>query len=142
MLAHLPIEPAPAPEERAKQIGNYAEEARAIIEQRVGTKKRLGQAANAEGIVSDEIDQLLLRQARASWYLDRMVAPMLAPSEFDLREVHKKGSTPFTDEPFEEVETELARWLIATRLATQLERRFRNARSRLTINVISGYDPG
>jgi hypothetical protein len=132
VLAHLPVDPAPTP----KQVGNYAENARLIIEQQVGGRAKLNGAAAAEGIVSDELNTLLRRRARASWYLDQMVAPMLAPSDLELRAVHKRGESPFTAQRFEEVEPKLRRWYVSTRLAAALDRYYRAARSRVDVVVI------
>ncbi|MBW2527891.1 MAG: hypothetical protein JRI23_27165 [Deltaproteobacteria bacterium] len=73
MLASLPVDPAPSP----KQVADSAEAARLILEQRVDGRTRLHEAARAEGIVAEELNALLRRRARASLYLDRMVAPML-----------------------------------------------------------------
>jgi len=132
MLAHLPVDPAPTP----AQVARYAGDARQIVLQRAGGAEAVGRAAAAEGIDSDYLDAILRRQARASWYLDRMVAPMLEPADRELREVHRRGDTPFTDQPFDEVREQLKRWWVATRLGAALDRYFRNARSRVTVRVI------
>lgn len=132
MLAKLPVDPAPTP----KQVAAYAEAARLVVEQRVGGRDRLHDAAVAEGIVADELNALLRRQARASWYLDRMVAPMLEPTESDLREVHNSGETPYTDQPFEQIAPQLRRWLVATRLSSALTQYFRNARGRVKLRLL------
>lgn len=46
---------------------------------------------------------LYRRQARASLYLDKMIAPMLEPSEIELRDLWRTGTTPFKDLPFDRV---------------------------------------
>jgi hypothetical protein len=117
-------------------VARSAEAARLILEQRVNGRARLHQAANAEGMVAEDLNSLLRRRARASLYLDRMVAPMLEPTEADLREVHRSGESPFTDQPFEQVAPQMRRWLVATRLSTALGQYFRNARSRITLRLI------
>jgi hypothetical protein len=134
MLAQLPVDPRPTP----KQVAEYAEGARLIIEQLAGGRARLNAAASAEGIESDELNELLRRRARASWYLDRMVAPMLRPTELDLREVHRRGESPFSEQKFEDVQPQLKRWYISTRMTAALERYFRNVRSRVKIVLIGG----
>jgi len=132
VLAHLPVDPAPTP----KEVGNYAENARLIIEQQVGGRAKLNGAAAAEGIVSDELNALLRRRARASWYLDKMVAPMLQPSDLELRAAHKRGETPYTAQKYKDIEPQLRRWYISTRLAAALDRYYRTARSRVDVVVI------
>lgn len=134
MLASLPVDPEPSP----KQVAASAEAARLVLEQRVGSRTRLHEAARTEGVVADELNALLRRRARASLYLDRMIAPMLEPTEADLREVHRSGESPFTDQPFDEVAPQMRRWLVATRLSTALGQYFRNARSRVTLRFIGG----
>src|SRR6185436_18566679 len=112
------------------------EAARASLEQRVHGRDRLISAAAAEGLSSDELDALLRRQARASLYLDRMVAPMLEPGELELRDLLRTGTTPFKDQPFEKVAAALARWYVGVRLSQALETYFQNARSRIAMSVM------
>lgn len=121
---------------RRTQLAKYARSARQVTEQRVGGAEVLRAAAEAEGIAAEELDAAMDEQARASYYLDRMVAPMLEPTEADLREVHQSSETPFADRPLAQVLPELRRWLVAKRLAAALERYFRNAQSRLEIQLI------
>jgi hypothetical protein len=146
MLASSPVDPRPTP----RQVASYAEAAREIILQRiaggdesvdpdarraVGTAKLEG-ARRAEGISRDELDAVLRRRARASWYLDKMIAPMLRPSELDLREAHRRGETPYTNQTFDQVRDALERWYVSQSLTTALERYFRNARARVDVVII------
>jgi len=138
MLANLPVDPKPTP----KQVATYAEAGRKIMVRRIGDGheqdglRKLDDARRAEGMTNAELDRLLRRRARASWYLDKMVAPMLTPSKLDLREVHRRGSSPFTDMRFEQAEPQLQQWYVSTRLAAALDRYFHNARSRVRVFVI------
>jgi hypothetical protein len=143
MLASLPVDPKPTP----KEVAIYAEAARGILLQRIGDgdasigATKLDSARRAEGITNEELDLLLRRRARASWYLDKTIAPMLTPSELDLREVHRRGETPFTEQRFDDVQEALRRWYISTRLAAALDRYFRNARGRVQVYVIAPPTP-
>ncbi|MDI1447320.1 hypothetical protein [Polyangium sp. 6x1] len=132
LLASLPVLPAPD----ATEIASRAESARAVLEQRVKGRDKLIAAAKAEGIGSDEIDALLRRQARASLYLDRMVAPMLAPSDPELRALLRTGTTPFTGRPYEQVSVALGRWVVAQRLGEAIANYFQTARSRVTVTIV------
>jgi len=141
MLASLPLYTNPTRQQRdevVKETATYAEAARLMIEQRVGGHQRLVDAARAEGMVGDEIDALLRRQARASMYLDRMVAPMLKPTEAELRDLHQRGETPFTDRPFAdgEVRAQVQRWLVASRVAAALVRYYHGAQARLVVRLV------
>lgn len=129
LLASMPTLPEPKPAE----IAARAENARAMLEQRVGGRDRLVEAAAVEGISSDELDAMLRRQAKASLYLDRMVAPMLEPSELEMLALHRSGSTPFSSMPFEGVKEGVKRWYVGVRLSQALETYYQNARSRVAI---------
>lgn len=133
LLSQLPVRPTPTPQEVAKR----AEAARLLLEDRVGGRDRLATAARTEGIVSEELDAFLRRTARASVYLDRMVAPMLDPNESELREVHASGRTPYSSKPYGEVASEVRRWLVARRVEEALDGFYQRARSRITI-VVAG----
>lgn len=130
LLAALPVLPPADP----KTVAVRAEAARAILEQRVHGRAKLIEAAAAEGIASDELDALLRRQARASLYVDRMIAPMLEPSEIELRDLLHTGTTPFKDQPYEQVAPALARWYVGQRLGQAIEAYFQNARSRVVMS--------
>ncbi|MBI4950746.1 MAG: hypothetical protein HY908_01825 [Myxococcales bacterium] len=147
MLADLQqdAEVAPANEaERiaaAARIAHDAEAARGLLERRIGDRpgqgrSRLAEALVAEGLTGPELDVMLRRQARAGIYLDERVAPMLEPDEAELAEVHRRGDTPYTDVPFEAARADVKNWLVATRLATALERYFRSARQRVEVEIV------
>ncbi len=164
MLAQLPVDPKPSPRQVAiyaesarrlleKRISepilnekldalreagklNAETAAEARNEAEAQAADVLRRARSAEGIAPGELDTIMRRRARASWYLDKTVAPMLRPSELDLREVHQRGETPFTERTFEDAADDLRQWYIASRLATALDRYFRSVRSKVTITMI------
>ncbi|MFT3773920.1 MAG: hypothetical protein QM820_51785 [Minicystis sp.] len=131
LLASLPVLPPPD----RKVIEARATVAREILEQRVRGRARLMEAAAAEGIGQGELDALFERQARASLYLDKMIAPMLEPSELELRDLWRTGTTPFKDLPFDQVVKPLARWYVGQRLMQALDAYFQNARARVVMSV-------
>ncbi len=132
LLAALRIDPEPS----AKDLSRQTEAARRILYERSGSRLDVDKAARAEGIADREILRLLRRRARASLYLDRMVAPMLAPSRAELLVLHKTADTPFRSLPFDKAEAALSRWYVARRLNEALGNFFQNARSRVEIKVI------
>jgi hypothetical protein len=140
LLASLPVTPEPdTPEEieqRVADIAKRAESARAVLEQRVGGRANLIVAAKAEGISSDEIDTMLRRSARASLYLDRMVAPMIEPSDLELRAVQRTGTTPYTGMPYEKVAPALKRWLMGQRLGQAVTTFYQTARLRVAVTIV------
>ena len=132
LLSSLVVTPAPS----RREVAARAASARAILEQRVRGHEHLLAAAEAEGIAPFELDVLVTRQARASLYLDRMVAPMIAPSEIELREIWKTGATPFRDQPFDKIEPLLGKWVLGQRIARALETYYQNARSRVVLQIV------
>jgi len=132
LLASRRIDPEPAPEELTRQT----RAARLVLIQSVGGLDALNAAARAEGIGEREILRILRRQARASLYLDRMVAPMLEPSDAELRSIHRTVQTPYRDRPFPEIAGQLRRWYVSRRLAIALQSFYRNARSRLSVTIL------
>jgi len=107
-----------------------------VLEQRVGGHEALADAVAAEGLDAAELDAIVQREARASLYLDRMVAPMLEPSEAELREVHHSTANPFRAQRFDDVVTPLRSWYVAERLEAALGAFYQNARGRVHIVVL------
>jgi len=132
LLAHLTMEPEPS----AAEVEERTSFVRAVLEQRVGGQEALAGAAQAEGLAPAEINEVARREARASLYLDRMVAPMLEPSDAELREVHRSTGSPFFGQRFEDVVVPLRRWFVAERLETAVLAFYQNARSRLHVTVV------
>jgi len=133
LLASLRIDPEPS----AKELARQTEVARRMLFERAGGAMAVQQAAREEGLDSRELTSILRRQARASLYLDRMVAPMLAPSSAELRNIHRSAPTPFRTRAFEEIEPALRRWYVSRRLGAALEAFFENARSRVEVTLLA-----
>jgi hypothetical protein len=108
----------------------------------VGGQAALERAALAEGIGARDLLGVLRRQARASLYLDRMVAPMLDPSDAELRALHRTRQNPFRELPFERIEPGLRRWYVGQRLAAAVQNFYQNARSRITLTPLSELPGG
>jgi hypothetical protein len=132
LLSHLAMDPEPRPDE----IAVRGESARAVLEQRVGGAEQLQRAAEAEGMDASEVELLVRREARASLYLDRMVAPMLEPSEAELREIHHATTNPFRGQRFEDVTPALRKWYVGERLEAALGAFYQNARGRVRIVLL------
>ena len=132
LLASLRIDPEPS----STALRVQADAAARRMEERVGGREALLEAARLEGISERELVGLFLRQARASLYLDRMVAPMLAPSDAELRSLYRNEKTPYRDAPFETILPALRRWYVAARLQEALASYYQNARARLEIVVL------
>lgn len=107
---------------------------RGLLLSRVGGASKLGAAAAAEGIGEAEIARLVRREALAARYLDRMVTPMLAPTNLELREAYR-APNPFRGKPFDEVRCELRRWVLAGRLGAALGEFLQSSRGRVRIST-------
>ena len=132
LLAHLAMDPEPTADDLARRVIAT----RKIVEQRVGGPESLANAARAEGLESTEVERFVLREARASLYLDRMVAPMLEPSEAELREVHRGTNSPFRGQRFDEVLPLLRQWHVSQRLEAAIGAFYQNARGRVHVVVV------
>ena len=132
LLESLEVQP-PA---READVLAGVEAALLALYQRVGGEQQLRRAATAEGLDPSEVRRMLRRQARASIYLDRMVAPMFDPTDRELRALLEAGRTPYTSRPFAKVREELRRWYVGGRLGEAVVGFFESARSRLTVVIL------
>jgi hypothetical protein len=132
LLASLRIEPEPTEAIMSRQV----ELARKLLSDRVGGDEALLAAQRAEGISSAELNGILRRQARASLYLDRMVAPMLRPSDAELEAIQRSAPAGLQNEPFVRVRPLLLRWYVSKRLGAAMSSFFQEARSRVTITLL------
>lgn len=132
LLASLRIEPEPSEAVMARQV----ELARKLLGDRVGGEHLLAEAQRAEGISGAELSAMLRRQARASLYLDRMVAPMLRPSDAELEAIQRSAPAALQNEPFVRVRPLLLRWYVSRRLASAMGSFFQEARARVSITLL------
>jgi hypothetical protein len=135
ILATLRIEPEPT----AAELEHQAQLAHRMLSERAGGEDAIDEARRAEGLSERELGRLFSQKARASLYLDRMVTPMLQPSEAELRSVHKSTSTPFSNAPFDTIRPALLRWYVSRRLNAALASFFENARSRIEVTVLPAH---
>lgn len=132
LLSSLRIEPEPTEAVMSRQV----ELARKLLSDRVGGDEALAAAERAEGIGRAELSALLWRQARASLYLDRMVAPMLRPSDAELEAIQRSAPAGLQNEPFARVRPLLLPWYVGKRLSSAMSSFFQEARSRVTITLL------
>jgi hypothetical protein len=137
LLSRLEITPDPTP----RDLEVRARTARSSLAQQVGGEAELGRASQAEGIAASEVARLLARRARASLYLDRMVASMLTPSDTELRIVHRTTRTPFSGATYESIAPMLQRWFVAQRLNAAVRAFYEGARSRLQVTLLGANVP-
>jgi hypothetical protein len=118
-------------------IVERAAEARAELEDRVGGASVLEDALAREGLDASELLLLLRDQARAVWYVDKNIHPILAISEDSLREAYRSLVHPFRSLKYEQARPRLRRWLSGERFrAAELEF-LQSARGRITVATVS-----
>jgi len=121
----------------ASDAARLAREARVDLEQRARGAQAITFAAHAEGLSPEEVEVVFLRRARAAAYVDRAVSRFLHPTEEQLRESYRTSPHPFRGRPFEDVRTDLARWLVFEKLHALEATFLQTARSRITIVAVS-----
>ena len=111
-------------------------DARGELEARVGGAHVLDDAMKKEGIAEEELLSFLRDEIRATYYIDKAVAPILAVTEESLREAFRSTLHPFRGQKFDDVRVKLRRWLVTERLrAAELEF-LQGARARIKITAV------
>lgn len=138
LLESLEVTPEPTP----RDVDLRVRSARQTLQQQLGGAADLDRASQAEGMSAEDVSRLLKRRARASLYLDRMVATMLTPSDAELRIVHRTTRTPFSGADYESIAPLLSRWYVAQRLNAAVRAFYEGARSRLRVTLLGASAPG
>lgn len=102
---------------------------------RLGGRSRVDAAAAAERLGADDVDAIVRRQGLAAWYIDRVVTPVLQPTEEQLRDVFHTGAHPFRGQPFEQARGPLLKWVVVDRVRAAESAFLQGARSRVKIVV-------
>lgn len=113
-----------------------AREVRADLEQRAGGDGPIFVAAEEEGLAAEEVQEIILRRARAAAYLDRAVTRFLRPADAQIREVYRTSPHPFRSRPYEDVRAPLSRWYVFERLKVLEAAFLQTARGRITVVVV------
>ena len=132
MLATLMVQRGVEPPD----IDRLALENREEIEARVGGPQPLLDAMKKEGIEEQELLAFLRDQARAAYYVDRTISPILAVSEDALRETYRTVVHPFRNQKFDEARVKLRRWLVVERLRAAEIEFLQSARARVRIVTV------
>jgi hypothetical protein len=129
LVADTPPDRRPSAAELSRVEHDLGE---AMLE-RLGGRERVDQAAMAEQLDPAEVTTLLRRSALAAWYVDRAIAPILHPSEEQLRDVYRTSAHPYRGRPLEEIRQSLERWFGVERARVAESAFLQSARSRVKI---------
>jgi hypothetical protein len=132
MLASLMIQRGIEPPDLARA----ASESRAELEVRVGGAHVLEDTMKKEGIDEAELIAFLRDEVRATHYVDRAIAPILAVTEDSLREAYRGAFHPFRGQKFDDARPRLARWLVVERLRAAEIEFLQGARARIKITSV------
>lgn len=133
MLASLQVQRGVEPPD----LGKQALEGRAELEARLGGEKALAALMKREGIEEVELLAFLRDQARAAYYVDRTITPILVVSEDALREAYRTTLHPFRSQKFDEARVKLRRWLVVERLRAAETEFLQSARARVRITTVT-----
>lgn len=135
-LAQKVIDDSPADKRPPpSEIESVTRRMTAALEQRLGGRARIDAAAAAEQLDGAEVEALLARGGLAAWYLDRSVAPLLHPSDEQLREVYRTAAHPYRGRPFEQVRDALEQWFVLDRVRVAEAAFLQAARSHVKVVV-------
>ncbi len=133
MLASLQVQRGVEPPD----LGKQALEGRAELEARLGGEKALAALMKREGIEEVELLAFLRDQARAAYYVDRTITPILVVSEDALREAYRTTLHPFRNQKFDEARVKIRRWLVVERLRAAETEFLQSARARVRITTVT-----
>lgn len=129
MLASLQVRTGVEP----PGLPRSTEEAREELELRVGGAGKLSALLDDERVQEAELRVVLMRRVRAGYYVDRAIAPILRPSEDELRGAFRTSLHPLRMFRLEDVHEEMVRWLVQERLRLAANDFLQSARARVTV---------
>lgn len=135
-LAQKLIDDSPAAQRPAQsEIDGVTKRMSLAWVERLGGRGRVDAAAALEQLDPSEVDGLLARGGLAAWYLDRVVTPLLHPSEEQLRDVYRTSPHPYRGQPFEKVREKLEGWFVVDRVRVAESAFLQAARSHVRVIV-------
>jgi hypothetical protein len=87
----------------------------------------------AAGLSESELREMLLVKGRALFYVHRFVAPVMRPTEEELREAFRTTPSPFREGRFEDIRAQFARFLVFERMRLAEVEFFQAARNRVRV---------
>jgi hypothetical protein len=132
MLASLLVQRGSEPPD----LPRLASETRADLAERLGGPAALDAALKQEGLDDAELAAFLRDQVRATYYVDRVITPIVTVTEDSLREAYRSVLHPFRKEKFDEARTKLKQWLVVERMRIAELEFLQSARARIRISPV------
>lgn len=132
MLASLLVQRGSEPPD----LPRLAAEARSELAERFGPPGALEAALKQEGLDEGELGAFLRDQVRATYYVDRVITPIIAVTEDSLREAYRSVVHPFRKEKFDEARPKLKQWLVVERMRVAELEFLQGARARIRISPV------
>jgi hypothetical protein len=132
MLASLLVQRGSEPPDLPK----LALDARAELADRIGGTAVLEDALQREGIEEAELLGFLRDQVRATWYVDKAIAPIISVTEDALREAFRATLHPFRTQKFDDARLRLRRWFVTERMRSAELEFLQSARTRIKIATV------
>jgi len=134
MLASLLVQRGTEPPDLPKLTA----EANAELAERVGGARLLEDTMKKEGIDAEELAAFLRDKVRATWYVDRVITPILAVTEDALHEAYRSLMHPFRSAKFDDARGRLRQWLVTERMRSAEMEFLQSARARVQLSVTAG----
>ena len=132
MLASLLIERGAEPPDLPKS----ALDAREELEARLTGASRLTDLMKADGISEGELGAYLRRRVRATTYVDRVLTPILKPTEDELFQGFRTMPSPFRSLTYEDGRGRFLRFYIHERFRSLSLDFVKGARARMTLTIL------
>ena len=89
-----------------------------------------------DGLEGEKLMAFVRDQVRATYYVDRVITPIIAVTEDSLREAYRSVVHPFRKEKFDEARPKLKQWLVVERMRVAELEFLQGARARIRISPV------
>lgn len=132
MLASLLVQRGSEPPD----LPRLAAEARSELAERLGGPEALDATLKREGLDDSELAAFLRDKVRATYYVDRVITPVITVTEDSLREAYRSVLHPFRKEKFDDARSKLKQWLVVERMRVAELEFLQGARARIRISAV------
>lgn len=132
MLASLLVERGVEP----RDLPKAAVDAREELEARLPAQTHLPDLMKQDGISDSEFAAFMRRRVRATMYVDRVISPIMKPSEDEVFQAFRTMPSPFRALAYEDARTRFLRFYIQERFRSLSLDFVKSARARLSFTIL------